>query len=104
VSDGPHYSPKYVDAAEGVPFLSTRNVRRNGFDLSSLKYVSKADHEDFCKRIRPEKGDIIYTKGGTTGIAKVNDLDFDFSVWVHLALGRHPKPAIDRHLKTGHHA
>jgi type I restriction enzyme S subunit len=86
VSDGPHFSPRYVTAAEGVPFLSTRNIRREGFDLSSVKYVSREDHEKFCKRVRPEKDDIIYTKGGTTGIAKVNDLDFEFSVWVHLAV------------------
>jgi type I restriction enzyme, S subunit len=88
VSDGPHFSPQYVAPEQGVPFLSTRNVRPNGFDLSTIKYVSRADHEEFCKRIRPEKGDIIYTKGGTTGIAKVNDLDFEFSVWVHLAVLR----------------
>jgi type I restriction enzyme S subunit len=31
-------------------------------------------------------GDILYTKGGTTGVAKVNDLDEEFSVWVHLAV------------------
>lgn len=88
VSDGPHFSPRYVAPEEGVPFLSTRNVRPNGFDLSTIKYVSRTDHEEFCKRIRPEKDDIIYTKGGTTGIAKVNDLDFEFSVWVHLAILR----------------
>lgn len=88
VSDGPHFSPRYVSPEQGVPFLSTRNIRPNGFDLSTVKYVSRADHEEFCKRIRPEKDDIIYTKGGTTGIAKVNDLNFEFSVWVHLAVLR----------------
>ena len=88
VADGPHFSPQYVRASEGVPFLSTRNVRSDGFDLASVKYVSRKDHEEFCKRIRPEKDDIIYTKGGTTGIAKLNDLDMEFSVWVHLAVLR----------------
>jgi type I restriction enzyme S subunit len=88
VSDGPHFSPQYVGPQEGVPFLSTRNVRPGAFDLSSLKYISHKDHEVFSKRIRPEKGDILYTKGGTTGLAKVNDLDFQFSVWVHLAVLR----------------
>ena len=88
VSDGPHYSPQYVSPDSGVPFLSTRNVRADRFDLNDLKYVSKEDHERFCKRIRPEQGDILYTKGGTTGIARVNDLDFEFSVWVHLAVLR----------------
>ena len=88
VADGPHFSPQYVPAGEGVPFLSTRNVRSDGFDLASVKHVSRKDHEEFCKRIRPERDDIIYTKGGTTGIAKLNDLDMEFSVWVHLAVLR----------------
>ena len=88
VADGPHFSPQYVPASEGVPFLSTRNVRSDGFDLDSVKYVSRKDHEKFCNRIRPERDDIIYTKGGTTGIAKLNDLDMEFSVWVHLAVLR----------------
>jgi type I restriction enzyme, S subunit len=95
VSDGPHFSPSYVSRDEGMPFLSTRNVRIGGFDLSNMKYVSKSDHEEFCKRIRPEKGDIIYTKGGTTGIARVNDLDFEFSVWVHLAVLRVAKEFLE---------
>jgi type I restriction enzyme, S subunit len=95
VSDGPHFSPQYVAEHCGVPFLSTRNVRLGGFDLTSMKYISPEDHEEFCKRIRPEKGDIIYTKGGTTGIARVNDLDFEFSVWVHLAVLRIDKQRLE---------
>lgn len=86
VADGPHFSPKYVDKSEGVTFLSTRNISIDKIDLTSAKYVSVEDHETFCKRVKVKKGDILYTKGGTTGIAKVNDLDIDFSVWVHLAV------------------
>ena len=97
VADGPHFSPQYVPPGNGVPFLSTRNVRPDGFDLSSIKYVSRPDHEEFCKRIKPEPNDIIYTKGGTTGIAKVNDLDFEFSVWVHLAVLRIEKERLFPH-------
>ena len=97
VADGPHFSPQYVRPGNGVPFLSTRNVRPDGFDLSSIKYVSQPDHEEFCKRIKPEPNDIIYTKGGTTGIAKVNDLDFEFSVWVHLAVLRIEKERLFPH-------
>ncbi len=86
VRDGPHFSPKYVDDNKGVPFLSGRNVLVDGWSLDDVKYVSLEDHREFCKRARPEFGDILYTKGGTTGIAKVNDLQFEFSIWVHIAL------------------
>ncbi|UGV41415.1 restriction endonuclease subunit S [Methanococcoides orientis] len=86
VADGPHFSPKYVTKEEGIPFLSARNVKLGGFELDSVKYVSPEDHKKFCERIKPDKGDILYTKGGTTGVALVNDLDFEFSVWVHLSV------------------
>ena len=62
-----------------------------------MKYVSQADHESFCKRIRPEPGDVLYTKGGTTGIAIVNDLNFEFSVWVHIAVLKVAKRELDPH-------
>jgi type I restriction enzyme S subunit len=86
VSDGPHHSPNYVGADRGVPFLSTRNVLVDEWSLGDVKHISPSDHAAFCKRAKPEQGDILYTKGGTTGIAKVNDLPFEFSVWVHVAL------------------
>ncbi|MBE3884931.1 hypothetical protein HJ157_00440 [Vibrio parahaemolyticus] len=86
VADGPHFSPQYVEKNEGVPFLSTRNISTSNIDMESAKYVSHEDHEEFCKRVKEKKGDVLYTKGGTTGIAKVNDLDVEFSVWVHLAV------------------
>jgi type I restriction enzyme S subunit len=97
VSDGPHFSPQYVSQAEGIPFLSTRNVRVEKFDLANLKYVSKEDHHSFCKRVKPEPGDVLYTKGGTTGIARVNDLPFEFSVWVHIAVLKIAKEHISPH-------
>lgn len=41
---------------------------------------------EFSKRVRPEPGDVLYTKGGTTGVARVVDLPFKFQVWVHVAV------------------
>jgi type I restriction enzyme S subunit len=37
-------------------------------------------------KCKPEKGDLLYTKGGTTGIARVNNYDLEFNVWVHVAV------------------
>jgi type I restriction enzyme S subunit len=39
-----------------------------------------------------KKGDILYTKGGTTGIARVNTYDFEFNVWVHVAILKLAEP------------
>jgi type I restriction enzyme S subunit len=83
-SDGPHVSPKYVD--EGIPFLSTRHIRHGGIDWNDLKFLSVDDAQIQWKKCRPQRGDILYTKGGTTGIAATVDFDEPFAIWVHVAL------------------
>lgn len=82
--DGPHHSPAYMD--EGVPFLSARNIKTDRWSLADVKYISESDYEEFCKRVKPEPGDVLYTKGGTTGVARAVDLAFQFQVWVHVAV------------------
>lgn len=91
--DGPHFSPAYVD--EGVPFLSARNVRTDRWSLKDVKYISEADYREFSKRVKPEPGDVLYTKGGTTGVARAVDLDFPFQVWVHIAVLKLQRERID---------
>jgi type I restriction enzyme S subunit len=84
VKDDPHYSPKYVD--EGIPFITGGNVRPSGVDFANAKRISPELQAELSQRCKPEKGDILYTKGGTTGIARVNTYDIDFNVWVHVAV------------------
>lgn len=86
VADGPHFSPKYVQKEDGVPFISGRNISYHGIDFSDAKYISHSDHAEFQKRAKPEIGDVLLTKGGTTGIATVVSTSEDFSIWVHVAL------------------
>jgi type I restriction enzyme S subunit len=83
VKDGPHTSPKY--SLDGIPILSTRNIRPYQLILEGLKYVSDESYQELTRRFKPQRGDILLTKGGTTGYAKVVDWDWDFCIWVHLA-------------------
>lgn len=84
LADGPHFSPDYVD--DGVMFLSARNIKVDGWSLDDAKFVSEDDYLEFSKRIVPELGDVLYTKGGTTGVARAVDLNLRFQVWVHIAV------------------
>lgn len=84
ITDGPHISPEYVD--EGIPFISARNVKVDRWALGDAKFISKELFSELSKKSKPEVGDVLYTKGGTTGIARAVDLDFDFHIWVHIAL------------------
>ena len=87
IKDGPHKSPSYVSEETGIPFISTRNiVNGSGIDWSTAKYISKEDYDSCVKKCYPQKGDILYSKGGTTGIAKLVDTDRKFANWVHVAV------------------
>ena len=67
-------------------FLSAGNIRPDRWLLDDVKQVSERDYREFSKRIIPEIDDVLYTKGGTTGVAKVVDLTERFQVWVHIAV------------------
>ena len=51
-------------------------------------------HQKLIKRCHPEFNDILLTKVGTTGIAKVIDIDIEFSIFVSLALLKFNKSLI----------
>ncbi|QQS34738.1 MAG: restriction endonuclease subunit S [Ignavibacteriales bacterium] len=91
VRDGPHVSPNYVN--NGIPILSTRNVRPGLLLLDDIKYVSEEHYNYLTRNFKPRKGDVLLTKGGTTGYAKVVDFEWPFCVWVHIAVLR-PKSII----------
>lgn len=84
ITDGPHVSPRYVE--NGVPFISVRNISETGLNFTTAKFVSEYDHAEFSKKTRVEFGDVLYTKGGTTGVARRVDTSRQFSIWVHVAL------------------
>ena len=87
ITDGTHKTPKYVE--KGIPFLSTQNIIpfRQGFDFSQYeKYITAEEHKELIRRCRPEKGDILISKCGTIGRTKLVDVDYEFSIFVGVAL------------------
>ena len=87
IKDGPHKSlPDIGKENGGHPFISVRNIVNHTIDFSTAKYISDEDYADAIKKCYPEKGDMLYSKGGTTGIAKLIDVDIEFANWVHVAV------------------
>ena len=82
--DGPHVSPTYAES--GVPFVSTRHIKPGEVVWEDLKYIDQDEANRQWKKCKPEFGDILYTKGGTTGIAARVTTSEPFAVWVHVAL------------------
>jgi type I restriction enzyme S subunit len=84
VTDGTHHTPTYID--EGVPFLSVKNLSRGKLEFTNTRFISQDEHEKLIRRCNPEKGDVLLTKVGTTGIAVTVDTDKAFSIFVSVAL------------------
>ena len=84
ITDGTHYTPTYV--SHGVPFLSVKDMSGGVLDFTNTRYIAPAEHETLAQRCRPERGDMLLTKVGTTGIAVEVDTDQAFSLFVSVAL------------------
>lgn len=84
ITDGTHHTPRYID--NGIPFLSVKNLSQGGIDFSDTRFISLETHRELIKRCNPEFEDLLLTKIGTTGIAKVIDVRTDFSIFVSVAL------------------
>ena len=84
LTDGTHKTPTYTNS--GVPFLSVKDMSSGKLNFSNTKFVSKEEHEVLYKRCNPEKGDLLVTKVGTTGVPVIVDTDKEFSLFVSVAL------------------
>ena len=89
ITDGTHRTPKYQES--GIPFLSIKDMVSGYLDFSNTRYISVAEHAELICRCKPEKGDLLLSKVGTTGVPAVIDTDREFSIFVSLALLK-PKP------------
>ncbi len=70
IVDCPHSTP--VWASEGIKCLRTTNFRVGGLDLSEVRWVSEITYNERIKRLKPDVGDIVYSReGGILGIACV---------------------------------
>jgi type I restriction enzyme S subunit len=86
VTDGPHSTPTFYE--NGIPFLSVNNLVDNKINLSDLRYISKAAHDEFSRKCKPQKGDLLLGKAASVGKVAIVDLDFTFNIWSPIALIR----------------
>ena len=92
ITDGTHHSPPNGKSGK-YKYITAKNIRTWGLDLSNITYVSEDIHKEIIARCNPQKGDVLYIKdGATTGIAIVNPLEEEFSMLSSVAL---IKPHVD---------
>jgi len=90
ITDGTHVTPKYTES--GVPFLRVTDITESN---DSKKYISIEEHGQLIKRCKPVKGDVLYSKNGTIGVAKLIDWDWEFSIFVSLAMLKPKRDILD---------
>jgi type I restriction enzyme S subunit len=84
ITDGTHSTPTYV--MSGVPFLSVKDITTGDIRFDDARFITPEEHEVLRRRCKPEFGDVLLTKVGTTGFAKAIDVHREFSIFVSLAL------------------
>ena len=80
IFDGTHQTPKYTE--NGIPFFSVENL----ISGKKNKFISKEDYIIATNKNKPEKFDILITRIGNIGFPKVIDWDYEFSIYVTLAV------------------
>lgn len=92
--DGTHFSPKSTEGE--FKYITSKNIRNDGLDLTNISYISRDDHESIYKRCKVKFGDILLTKdGANTGNCCLNTLDEEFSLLSSVAVLRGEKEKFD---------
>lgn len=90
IQDGSHFSPQLRFSAPGegrFPYVTSKNIRPWGMDLSDLEYVDAEFHSAVWARCQPELGDVLMVKDGVkTGTVAINSLKEQFSLLSSVAL------------------
>lgn len=84
ITDGVHITPTYV--RHGVPFLRVTDVQDDRIDWDNVKRIPQEEYDLITRRTKPARGDILYSKNGTIGVAKEITWDVPFAHFVSLAL------------------
>ena len=78
VRDGTHDTPKYQST--GFPLVTSKNIYGGALDLSDVKLISPADHEQISARSKVDRNDILFAMIGSIGNPVLVDTDVEFSV------------------------
>lgn len=80
IFDGTHQTPKYT--ATGVKFVSVENIAT----LETNKFISQEAYDKEYSKKQAEKGDVLMTRIGDIGTAKVIETEESLAYYVTLAL------------------
>jgi type I restriction enzyme S subunit len=87
ITDGTHQPPPFIE--KGIPFLFVRNIVSGYIDFDTEKFITEETFAELTRRIKPERGDILYSTVGSYGVAVQVETDRKFAFQRHIG---HLKP------------
>ena len=78
VRDGTHDSPKYH--ATGYPFITSKNLKREGLSFDDVKLISEQDYKKINERSAVHKGDVLFAMIGTIGNSTLVTMEPNFAI------------------------
>jgi type I restriction enzyme S subunit len=79
IGDIDHKMPKQLET--GYPYVSAKDFTNDlKISFEKAKFISKEDYLNLSRKIKPEKGDIIFPRYGTIGKNILIDFDKEFLV------------------------
>lgn len=96
VRDGTHDSPKFYDT--GHPLVTSKNLKRDGLNLETVKLISVADYKKINERSAVNIGDVLFAMIGTIGNPVMVEAEPNFAI-KNMALFKVPKTQSSQYLR-----
>lgn len=85
IADVDHKMPKAQES--GIPYISTKDFFGDeSIDFSKAKLISAADYEGLCRKVKPERGDLLLSRYGTVGEVREVSIDEPFQASYSVAI------------------
>ena len=78
IVDCPHSTPKYDEKELIYPAIRTSEIQNGSILWDSMKYVGVVEYEKRVKRLKPERGDVVYAREGTYGDCVILPDEYEF--------------------------
>jgi len=85
IGDVDHKMPKATRS--GIPYVSTKDfTEHDAIDFENAKRIAKEDYLRLCRKIKPEKGDLLLSRYGTVGEVRLVKTDQTFQASYSIAI------------------
>ena len=100
IGDVDHKMPKAH--SDGYPYISTKDfLRSGGIDFDGAKKITKEDYIKLCRKIYPEKGDILLSRYGTLGEVRLIDTERPFQASYSIAILKLVSKSLGKFISCG---